>query len=244
MRNEFGRSYHPNASKKNGAQVLNQDKGPKAVVNSRYKEVQHLALFLCGRKAPESWNTGNEPVDLFTLKAAVKTVLSRLGIKNIRVKELSNEIFSQGLLYELSDKPIVSLGKVKKAVLKIVDVKQDVYYADFNWDNVLQLLKTDTIRYSEVPRFPEVRRDLALLLDRTVKYEQLEQLAYQTEKNLLKEVNLFDIYEGDKLEPGKKSYALSFILQDENNTLTDKQVDQVMDKLIKVYQQKLGAAVR
>ncbi len=126
-----------------------------------------------------------------------------------------------------------------------MDIKQEVLYADFNWDLIMEAVKKNNkLFYKEVPKFPEVRRDLALLIDKTTRFEQLEQLAYQTEKNLLKSVNLFDVYEGDKLPAGKKSYALSFIIQDENATLTDNQIEKIMEKLMKTYQEKAGAEIR
>jgi phenylalanyl-tRNA synthetase beta chain len=126
-----------------------------------------------------------------------------------------------------------------------MDIKQEVFVADFNWDIVLEAVKKNkAIMYTEVPKFPEVRRDLALLIDKAVKFEQLEQLAFQVEKGLLKNVNLFDVYEGDKLPEGKKSYALSFTLLDENATLTDKQIEKIMEKLMKTYQEKVGAEIR
>jgi phenylalanyl-tRNA synthetase beta chain len=125
-----------------------------------------------------------------------------------------------------------------------LDIKQEVFYADFNWDLIMEAMKKVSVMYAEVPKFPEVRRDLALLIDKTVKFEQLEQLAYQSERSILKDVNLFDVYEGDRLPSGKKSYALSFILQDENATLTDKQIEKIMEKLIRTYQEKVGAEIR
>ena len=125
-----------------------------------------------------------------------------------------------------------------------MDIKQEVFYADFNWDLILDAVMKTNLRYTEVAKFPEVRRDLALLIDKTIKFEQLEQLAYQAEKNILKSVNLFDVYEGEKLPSDKKSYALSFILQDENVTLTDKQIEKIMEKLMKTYKEKAGAEIR
>ena len=126
----------------------------------------------------------------------------------------------------------------------MMDIKQEVFYANFNWDLILNQLSDSTIRYKEASKFPEVRRDLALLVDKTIKFEQLEQLAYQAEKNILKTVNLFDVYQGDKLPPNKKSYAMSFVLQDETTTLTDKQIEKVMDKLLKTFKEKTGAEIR
>ena len=139
---------------------------------------------------------------------------------------------------------MVEFGAVAKPVLKTMDIKQEVFYADFNWDGIIEAVEKTNVMYVEVPKFPEVRRDLALLIDKTIEFEQLEQLAYQSEKTLLKNVNLFDVYEGNKLPAGKKSYALSFILQDENATLTDRQIDTIMEKLMKTYQEKAGAEIR
>jgi phenylalanyl-tRNA synthetase beta chain len=125
-----------------------------------------------------------------------------------------------------------------------MDVNTEVYYANFNWDNVLALVGKTKLEFTEIPKFPAVRRDLALLLDKNIMYKEVEELAYTAERKLLKAVNLFDIYEGDKLEAGKKSYAVSFMLQDEEATLNDKQIDNVMQKLIKTYNEKLGATLR
>ena len=125
-----------------------------------------------------------------------------------------------------------------------MDIKHEVFYADFNWEAVTEAEKKNTVLYAEVPKFPEVRRDLALLIDKAIKFEQLEQLAYQSEKKLLKSVNLFDVYEGDKLPQGKKSYALSFTLLDENETLTDAQIEKTMERLMKAYAEKAGAIIR
>lgn len=209
-----------------------------------HREENHLALFLCGKKQSEGWNSQQGSVDFFHLKAFADNILKRLGIKAEQVSEMSSEIISSGLLYESKKNKIVELGWVKKIFLKKFDIKQEVFYADFNWDVLIELVKSSSIRCKEIPKFPEVRRDLALVVDSNVKYELLESLAYQTEKNLLKNVNLFDVYEGEKIESGKKSYALSFILQDENATLTDKEVDNVIQKLIKTYQEKAKAVIR
>jgi phenylalanyl-tRNA synthetase beta chain len=151
---------------------------------------------------------------------------------------------SEGFRYDSGNTGIVYFGKVKKAILKKFDIKGEVFYAEFNWDAIIKLVKNNSVKYKEVPKFPEVRRDLAMLIDRTVTYEQLEQIAFAAEKSLLKKVNVFDVYEGDKIEPGKRSYALSFILQDDNATLTDKQIDSVMQKLQRAYEEKAGAKIR
>lgn len=210
----------------------------------KYTENKHLSLFVTGRKLDESWNAKNDAVSFYSMKGYVKAVLDRLGLDNCSSAECKGDIFSQGLSLSQNKKVLVEFGSVSKALLKAVDIKQEVFYADFKWDQVTEMLKKVTVMYQEVPKFPEVRRDLALLIDKAVKFEQLEHLAYQAEKNLLRAVNLFDVYEGNKLPAGKKSYALSFTLQDENATLTDKQIEKIMEKLVKTYQEKAGAEIR
>lgn len=212
--------------------------------STRYIETKHLAVFITGRKEEEGWNTKNDTVNFYSLKGIVKGILERLGLNDLKMSELSSDIFSQGLGYSLNKRSVVEFGTVSKSILKLQDIKQDVFYADFNWDLILEAVKKTSVQYTEVPKFPEVRRDLALLIDKAVRFEQLEQLAYQSEKSILKDVNLFDVYEGDKLPRGKKSYALSFILQDDTATLTDKQIEKIMEKLMKVYQEKVGAEIR
>ncbi|HEX8516118.1 MAG TPA: phenylalanine--tRNA ligase subunit beta [Bacteroidia bacterium] len=210
----------------------------------KYIETKHLSLFVTGRKQEESWNSGNAPVSFFTLKGIVKGMFERLGIE-VKMNESALDVYSSGLSLSWNKRSIAELGSVSKALLKSMDIKQEVFYADINWDLVVEAVKKGkALMYSEVPKFPEVRRDLALLIDKSVKFDQLEQLAYQSEKGLLKSVNLFDVYEGDKLPEGKKSYALSFILRDETATLTDKQIEKIMEKLIKTYQEKAGAEIR
>lgn len=218
--------------------------GLKNEHGSKYIETKHLAIFLTGRKEAESWNSKNDAVSYYTLKGVVESVLERLNIK-VSGKEYTGDVFSQALIFNWNKKKIAEFGSVSKSILKLLDIKQEVFYADFNWDIVVEAITANkAIMYSEVPKFPEVKRDLALLIDKAIQFEQLEALAYQSEKNVLKRVNLFDVYEGDKLPEGKKSYALSFILQDENATLTDKQIEKIMEKLIKTYQEKTGAEIR
>ncbi|MCE3278839.1 MAG: phenylalanyl-tRNA synthetase, beta subunit [Bacteroidetes bacterium] len=212
--------------------------------STKYIETKHLSVFVTGRKQPESWNAKNENVSFYTLKGIVNSILERLGV-DVKMNETSSDVYSQGLTYNWNKKTIVEFGSVSRPVLKSMDIKQEVFYADINWDLIVEAVKKNKqTMYSEVPKFPEVKRDLALLIDKAVKFEQLEQLAYQAEKALLKSVNLFDVYQGDKLPAGKKSYALSFILQDENATLTDKQIEKIMEKLMKTYQEKVGAEIR
>ena len=211
---------------------------------TKYIETKHLSLFITGRKNEETWNEKNNAVNFYTLKGIVIAILQRLGINDARTTEINNDAFSSGLSFNFNKKTIVEFGSVSKSVLKLMDIKQEVFYADFNWDLIIDAVKKSNIQYSEVPKFPEVRRDLALLIDKAIQFEQLEQLAYQSEKSILKSVNLFDVYEGDKLPSDKKSYALSFMLQDETATLTDKQIEKTMDKLMKVFKEKAGAEIR
>lgn len=211
---------------------------------NKYIETKHLAVFITGKKEEERWNSKKENVNFYTLKGFVKAIFDRLGVE-VRLNESVSDTFAHGLAYTWNKKMIVEFGQVAKSVLKSMDIKQDVLYADFNWDLLVDAVsKNKMLMYAEVPKFPEVRRDLALLIDKSIKFEQLEQLAFQTEKTLLKNVNLFDVYQGDKLPAGKKSYALSFTLLDESATLTDKQIEKIMEKLIKTYQEKAGAEIR
>ncbi|MDQ3191809.1 MAG: phenylalanine--tRNA ligase subunit beta [Bacteroidota bacterium] len=208
-----------------------------------YEEKQVLALFLTGRKFPESWNTLDDQIDFYHLKDFVQSILTRLGIDS-KSNEIEKDVFSYGLSLHLGKAILAEFGPVNKKILKAFDINQDVYYAELNWDIIIELLEKTKNRYKEVPKFPSVRRDLALLLDKNIKFREIEQLAFQSESQLLKEVNLFDVYEGEKLEQGKKSYAVSFMIQDVEKTLTDKQIDKIMEKLKRSFHEKLGATLR
>jgi phenylalanyl-tRNA synthetase beta chain len=209
----------------------------------KYAETKHLTLLVTGRKYPENPYNENNKVNFVYLKACIESILNKLSI-TFKISELKDSSLSYGLSFAQKNKHLVSFGLVDKSICKKMDVNQEVFYADFNWDNVLSLVGKTKLEFTEIPKFPSVRRDLALLLDKQITYKELEELAYNTERKLLKSVNLFDIYEGDKLEAGKKSYALSFTLLDEEATLNDKQIDNVMQKLIKTYTEKLGASLR
>jgi phenylalanyl-tRNA synthetase beta chain len=209
-----------------------------------YHESSHLSLFLTGRKVPEAWNALNSPSDFFQLKAFVMGIFTRLGIPVTAVTELSGDLFSAGLKIESRKKTVAEFGMVCKSALKQADLASDVLFADLNWDNILSSIPEKDNTYKEVSRFPAVRRDLALILDKKIPFKEVEQLAYQTEKSYLKALNLFDVFEGEKLGKDKKSYAVSFTLQDNEATLTDKQIEKIMEKLMKTYQDKLGAEIR
>lgn len=209
-----------------------------------YAEKQLLSLAIAGKNEAEQWNTKSDAVNFYNMKSAVDAIVKRLKIEGIRVEEYEGPYFDFGLTYRKGEKALVSFGAVAKANLKKADVDGAVYFAQFDWDLLLKVIKKNKITYKEVSKFPSVRRDLALLLDEGVSFEQLRLIANRTEKKVLKEVGIFDVYKGDKLPEGKKSYALSFVLQDEDKTLTDKQIDGIIQKLIINFEKEVGASVR
>ncbi len=230
---EFGKAY--TFHKKEGEDHLKQ-----------YREENHLALFLTGSKTTASWNTKEARSDFFTLKAYAEIVLTRLGFKTdaLNVEENTQDILREGLDYTQNGKHLLTIGTVSPKLLKHFDIDQEVCYADFSWENLLKTLKKHTTVFTPLPKYPSVKRDLALLLDKKVSFKEVKELALRTEKTLLKAVTLFDVYEGEKLGAGKKSYAVSFTLQDDEKTLTDKQIEKIMNKLIGSYQHQLGAEIR
>ncbi|ESU25324.1 phenylalanyl-tRNA synthetase beta subunit [Flavobacterium limnosediminis JC2902] len=220
---EFGKTYHK--------------------MPAGYTEIKHLTLFVTGNRLMESWTTAEKPSDFFLFKGYINAILSRLGIEKTTTQPLENDVFSEGIALTVGKETIVEFGTVKKSILKHFDIKQEVLFADFNWGEVLKLISTK-IKFVEIPKYPEVRRDLALLIDTNVQFEQIYSIAKQTEKALLKDVNLFDVYEGDKLPEGKKSYAVSFTIQDASKTLTDAQIDKIMSKLQQNFEKEVGAQLR
>ncbi len=211
----------------------------------KYFEEKRLALFLSGNKSQESWNLKVEPTTFFELKSYVEAVLKRLGFNlgDFTQEEIQNDQFSTGLVYQLNGKEAVTFGYVHPKLLNKFDIEAEVFYADIAWD-LLLAKKPNAMRYQEIPKFPKVRRDLALLVDNTLRFAELKKKALATEKKLLKEVGLFDVYEGQGIPDGKRSYALNFILQDESKTLTDKQIDKIMNKMISVFEREFGAQLR
>ena len=210
----------------------------------KYNENKHLALFMTGLKNESSWNNDAEVVSYYTVKGVLNLLLDRLGLKKLKTKALQNEFLIEGVGIYFKKTLVAEYGKVKKSFLKSSGVKQDVYYADIQWEQVLKLVQFVKIKFSTLTKFHPVKRDLSLLLDEAVKYSDLEIIAFESERKLLKEVELFDIYQGNKLPEGKKSYALSFILQSDESTLEDKQIEKIMQKLLKAFQDKLGAELR
>ena len=208
------------------------------------EEFKHLCLFLTGRKDEERWNGSSDAVDFFHLKGSVTAVLERLGIANYQTTDAKSDMFSEAIGLQLGKLKLVQLGLIKKNLVKSFGIDQPVFYADFNWDTILTLVQSQDIKFKPIPKYPEVRRDFALLLDKQIEFKAIAEIARKTEKILLKDVSLFDVYEGKNLPEGKKSYAVSFILQDERKTLTDKQVDKVMKKLQANFERELGAVLR
>lgn len=233
---EFGNCYFFDKSKKGGEKEL-----------APYSEAYRLGLWVTGQRVSNSWAHADEPSSVFELKAYVENVFARLGISlnALVVEQVSTDLFSAALKYTThGGKLVATMGIVGKKLIKSFDIDQEVYYAEFNWEEVMKLTRKNTISFTELSKFPAVRRDLALLVDKNITFAEIEKIAYNTERKLLKSVSLFDVYEGDKLGADKKSYAVCFMLQDDNKTLNDKAIDKVMEKLIVNYQKELGAQLR
>lgn len=232
---EFGNCYkfHPDVA------------NPKHQLD-RYSEDYRLALWMTGVKEPELWNVKTERVSFYHLKGFVHSLLNRFGFDadNMPHHEAPSDVFDYGLTYTHNDKPLCWFGKVNSNLAEQFDLKAEVFFAEIQWGMIVKQAGSVKITYSELPKYPEVRRDLALLLDESVTYEQVRRLALATEKKLLKRINLFDVYQGPNLGEHKKSYAVSFTLQDEGKTLTDAQIDRVMQALMRAYEQELGAQIR
>ncbi|RED49279.1 phenylalanine--tRNA ligase subunit beta [Seonamhaeicola aphaedonensis] len=221
---EFGKTYHQ--------------------YDDSREEFKHLSIFVTGNRSQERWTNTVTKSDFFFLKGTITAVLERLGLSRYKVSPVSNDVFSEGISLCLGKNKLVDFGLINKKVLKHFGISQDVLYADFYWDSVLDLVKHNSIKFKEIPKYPAVRRDFALLLDESITFEDIDKIASQTEKQLLKDVDLFDVYQGKNLPKGKKSYAISFTLQDENKTLTDKQIDKIMNKLQANFEKELGAELR
>ncbi|HUH19240.1 phenylalanine--tRNA ligase subunit beta [Albibacterium sp.] len=209
-----------------------------------YNENKRLGVFLTGDMNREQWNNVDEKVSFFDLKGIVDGILGRLNIKKFQTRDVTKKSFSYGLTYARGEQVFVDFGVVDKKTLKLMDVQGEVFYADFNWDIILKSITNNKIVYKEVSKFPSIRRDLAILVDENVSFASLKGIAEKTERKILREVNVFDVYQGDKLPAGKKSYALSFIFQDEEKTLTDKQIDLVIQKFILNFEKELNAEIR
>lgn len=233
---EYGNCYCFDASKRDAEKVL-----------SAYSEDYHLALWLTGKKVSNSWAHPDEKTSVFELKAYVENILRRVGVKRheLTIESCEDDIFTQAMqLITRGGKRLATFGVVSHLITKAFEIDNEVFFADINWDVLHKVVSKQKISYTELSKFPAVRRDLALLLDEDVPFSEIEKIACETERKLLKDVNLFDVYEGKGLEAGKKSYAVSFILQDDNQTLNDKTIEKVMSKLINNLGDKLHATLR
>ncbi len=233
---EFGNCYYFNAGNKKEGEVL-----------SAYSEDYHLGMWLTGNKHAQSWTLPEQKTSIFELKAYIENILRRSGvnISKLIVSDYTDDLFSEALaIYNPKAEKLVVYGTVHPKICKKTDIDQEVYFADINWSILIKEVMNSKVQYSEISKFPEVKRDLALLLDKQVKFADIEKIAFESERKILKKVNLFDVYEGKNIEAGKKSYAVSFILQDETKTLTDNQIDAIMKKLLSGFEAKLGAILR
>jgi phenylalanyl-tRNA synthetase beta chain len=231
---EFGNVYHFDGSKTFNHPVKN------------YSEAEHIGIWITGKKETVNWAVKEEQTSFFTLKANTENILLRIGIKaeNCTIESISNDIFSEGLEYRFNNVIICQIGFVSKNILKVMNINTDVFYGDLCWTTILKTIKNYKAIYTPLLKYPEVRRDLALLVDKDVKFSTIKALAFKAERQILRSVNIFDVYEGAKIPDGKKSYAVSFILQDEEKTLNDKQIEKTMNRLISVYEREVGALIR
>ena len=193
---------------------------------------------------PESWNNAQDNVSFVDIKSAFDRVLRLLGIPQFTFENVQSSIYAAALEYKIGKQIVATVGQIAKPTLKEFDVKNDVWFADVQWDALLKSLTGKRVSYKEPEKYPAVRRDLSLLLNSATTFSEIEKLAYDTERKLLRGVNLFDVYEGKNLEAGKKSYAVSFVLQDNSKTMTDQQVETVMSRIQKALEEKLGATLR
>ena len=233
---EFGNCYYYHTENKKEGEKL-----------AAYSEDFHLGLWLTGNKRGQSWTATDEKSSIYELKAYIENILRRLGfnLRKLVVGEYADDILSDALsIYSTAGRKLAVYGIVHPKMRKVADIDQEVYFADLNWNAILSELSNKNVQYTELSKFPEVKRDLALLLDKNITFAEIEKIAFETERKLLKKVNLFDVYEGKNLEAGKKSYAVSFLLQDETKTLTDSQIESIMKKLQGNFETKLGAKLR
>lgn len=238
---EYGNCYHFNAANRNIA-----NRNPTNYLTP-YSEEYHLGLWITGNKTAQTWIHPEEKASFYELKAYVENVLARLGVERnaVIVEESADDVFAKNLVFSTrGGKLLAKLGSIQVGLLKKFDIDTEVFYADILWKTLMDQAKKAKVSYSELPKYPEVRRDLALLIDNTVRFADIEKIALATEKKLLKNVALFDVYEGKNLPQDKKSYAVSFTLQDETQTLNDKLIDGIMNKLIKNFETQLGASLR
>ena len=233
---EFGNCYHLSAEKEDDSLPI-----------KKYSEEMHLGLWVTGKRVEGSWIHPNEDATFYELNAYVQNILARLGVSQgqIVTEKSENNVFSSGLtLKNRGGKVLAELGIVSRKLQKDFGILNEVYYADLHWSSLMKTIRKNKVEYTEISKFPAVSRDLALLIDKRVEFAEIEQIARQSERKLLKNVELFDVYEGKNLPEGKKSYAVNFILQDEQKTLNDKQIEIVMNRIIDNLKKQLNAELR
>jgi len=232
---EFGLVYHRETENQSASNPL-----------MKYKEAKSLSIFLTGNKSEENWDLPSQQVDFFYLKSYVNQVFSRVGLHpfSFEINESPLPLFSGSMRYTYRGKLLADFGKLDNFAEKFFDIRQDIFFADINWNNLLQIIPVNDIRLQEIPRFPEVRRDLALLVDKSVDFNTIQSIILNTDKNIIKSVGLFDVFEGEKIGQDKKSYAVSIILQDKKATLTDKQVDKLIRNIVDNLSKQTGAQIR
>ena len=221
---EFGKTYH--------------------LIDGNNKEFSHLSILMLGTKSTTHWKKSNDSIDFFYAKGIVLALLEKIGLSKIKYTYQKSDIFSEGQTLNIGGKSIVDYGIVKKSITKKFDIEQIVYYINFNWIALLDSLKSNNIKFSEIPKFPIVKRDFALLIDKEISFESIYKIAKETDKKILKDINLFDVYNGSNLPKGKKSYAVSFTLQNKSKTLNEREIEKVMLKLQKRLENELGAELR
>lgn len=248
---EYGNCYHFNEARRCPDIIPGESKStdPEVIkhVLDAYSEEDHFALWVTGKRVSGSWAHADEDSSVFELKAYVLNIFARLGINlgAVVFAESKNDIFAKGIeIQNRGGKVLAAFGVISKKITKMLDIEKEVYFADINWRNAMKAIKNSKVTYKEIAKYPAVSRDLALLVDKSVEFAAIEKIAYGCEKKFLKEVKLFDVYEGKNLEPGKKSYAVNFLLQDENKTMNDKQVDAIMSKIIQNLEKQLDAKLR
>lgn len=223
-----------------------EEKASEENVLAKYEESYRIGITVTGLATQLAWNTKAEASSFFTLRAAVERLLKRFGIDiyALQSESIDDDLYADAIVFKQGSKELLRMGVVSPIVRKKFDIKQEVYFAEIDFDQLIKMTKKSKVQFKELSKFPEVKRDLALLVDKSVSFSTLRSIAFGAEKKLLKSVSLFDVYEGDKLPEGKKSYALSFILEDRNQTLTDKQIERSMSNIQTQLEQKAGAEVR